>query len=76
MKRAPDRVSAVAPAHAAYWRALELGGYVGGPFADRSGGLIVFEIGSRDRAARIVAGDPFVREGLVERGWTKEWRPG
>jgi hypothetical protein len=58
MKRDPDRASAVAPAHVAYWRALELGGYVGGPFADRFGGLIVFEIDSRDRAARIVAGDP------------------
>jgi hypothetical protein len=40
MKDNPDRVAAVAPQHAAYWRGLELREYVGGPFADRSGGLI------------------------------------
>ena len=39
----PDRVAAVAPEHAAYWRALALREYLGGPFADRSGGLISFE---------------------------------
>jgi hypothetical protein len=38
MKDAPDRVRATAPKHAAYWRELGLGDYLGGPFADRSGG--------------------------------------
>jgi uncharacterized protein YciI len=74
MKDNPDRVAAVAPDHAAYWRGLELRGYLGGPFADRSGGLVSFESDSRDDAARLVADDPFVREGLVERSWVKEWR--
>ena len=44
----PDRVAAVAPEHAAYWRGLELRDYLGGPVADRSGGLISFG----DRFAR------------------------
>jgi uncharacterized protein YciI len=74
MKEEPGRVEAVAPEHAAYWRGLELRDYLGGPFADRSGGLISFETDSRDEAEQLVAHDPFVREGLVERGWVKEWK--
>ena len=74
MKDDPDRVAAVAPEHAAYWRELELREYLGGPFADRSGGLISFESDSHDDAAQRVAADPFVRAGLVERSWVKEWK--
>jgi uncharacterized protein YciI len=43
-------------------------------FADRSGGLVSFEADSHDDAARLVSDDPFVREGLVERSWVKEWK--
>ncbi len=74
MKENPDRVAAVAPEHAAYWRGPELREYLGGPFADRSGGLISFETDSHDDAAQLVADDPFVREGLVERSWLKQWQ--
>jgi hypothetical protein len=38
-----DRVREVAPAHARHWQALELARYRGGPFADRTGGLVEFE---------------------------------
>jgi len=75
MKDDPDAVRAVAPAHAAYWRGLAMPGYVGGPFADRSGGLITFEIASQEQAEQLVVDDPFVREGLLERRWVKEWTP-
>lgn len=40
---------------------------------DRSGGLITFEINSREEAEQLVAADPFVQEGLLERRWVKEW---
>jgi uncharacterized protein YciI len=73
MRGTPDRVAEVAPEHASYWRGLELCEYLGGPFADRSGGLISFETDSYDNAAQLVADDPFVREGLVERSWVEEW---
>jgi hypothetical protein len=73
MRHAPDRVLAVAAEHAAYWRGAGLRGYPGGPFADRSGGLIIFETGSAQQAGQLVAGDPFVREDLLERRWVKEW---
>ena len=39
MRDAPDRVRTVAPDHAKYWGGLGLRAYLGGPFADRSGGL-------------------------------------
>jgi uncharacterized protein YciI len=73
MRDAPDRVRTVAPEHAAYWRGLGLRDYLGGPFADRSGGLITFEIPSAEEGERLVADDPFVREDLLERRWVKEW---
>jgi uncharacterized protein YciI len=73
MRDAPDRVRGIAPEHAAYWHALGLREYLGGPFADRSGGLITFEMPSSEEAERLVAEDPFVREDLLQRRWVKEW---
>ncbi len=75
MKDEPDRVRAVAPDHATFWRDLGLRDYLGGPFADRSGGLITFEVDSVSEAERLVADDPFLRTDLLERYWTKEWIP-
>jgi uncharacterized protein YciI len=75
MKRAPDRVRAVAPRHASYWQNLELPGYIGGPFADRSGGLITFEAANAERAQQLVDRDPFVEEGLIQEGSLTEWQP-
>ena len=74
MKEAPDRVRSVAPAHAAYWQDLGLRAYLGGPFADRSGGLVTFEADSEVEAGRLVAADPFLKADLLERHWAKEWR--
>ena len=73
MKPEPDRVRAVAADHAAYWRGLALQGYVGGPFVDRTGGLITFDHDSEPEAERLAAGDPFRREGLLEQHWLKVW---
>ena len=73
MDGSPDRVMAVAPRHAEYWRELRVPSYRGGPFGDRSGGLITFEAGSEAEATALVAGDPFLREGLLEAYWLKEW---
>lgn len=39
----PDRVRAAVPNHIAHWQSLGLRGYLGGPFADGTGGLITFE---------------------------------
>jgi hypothetical protein len=40
MKDEPDAVRAAAAEHATYWHELRLSRYLGGPFADRSGGLM------------------------------------
>jgi uncharacterized protein YciI len=73
MKGDPDRVRAVAREHAAYWRGLALEDYLGGPFADRSGGTITFKADTPAEAERLVDGDPFGREGLLNDPWVKQW---
>jgi len=75
MRDDPDRVRAVAPEHAGYWRDLGLPGYVGGPFTDRSGGLITFDADSLKQAEGIIAADPFVLEELLESSVVKQWMP-
>jgi len=73
MKDDPDRVGAIAPEHAAYWRDLGLPEYLGGPFADRSRGSITFEAHSLGQAEGFIAADPFVREELLESSVVKQW---
>jgi uncharacterized protein YciI len=73
MREEPDRVRTAAPQHAAFWRRLDARGYIGGPFADRSGGLITFEADSNEEAERLIAADPFVQQDLLEASWMKEW---
>jgi uncharacterized protein YciI len=75
MKGDSDRVRSTAPQHASYWRKLGLPEYLGGPFADRSGGLITFEADSLEHAEGIIAADPFVREDLLESSVVKQWMP-
>ncbi len=76
IKDEPDRVRSVAPQHAAYWADLKLPGYIGGPFADRSGGSISFEVESRSEADRLVNKDPFMVADLLSESWLKEWHRG
>jgi hypothetical protein len=73
MVDSPGRVGEVIPQHVAYWRGLALDGYLGGPFGDRSGGLITFGAGSSAEAVVFVAKDPFLREGLIASYWLKQW---
>ncbi len=75
MKEQPERIQGVAPEHAGYWRGLALPGYLGGPFGDRSGGLILFEADSIDQAERFASKDPFIREDVLQSHRVKEWRP-
>ena len=71
----PDRVGATVLRHVAHWRGLQLPGYLGGPFADRSGGLISFSADDDQQAQRAVDTDPFVQEGLLAAHWLKQWMP-
>jgi uncharacterized protein YciI len=71
----PGRVQSVAPRHTEHWHSLHLSEYHGGPFADRTGGLITFAVDEPAQAEAAVALDPFVREGLLERYWLRQWLP-
>lgn len=75
MRDEADRVRATAPQHVAHWRELGLTDYVGGPFEDRSGGLITFRVESETQADSAVATDPFVTTGLLATYWIKRWSP-
>ena len=75
MKPEDDRIPTVAPRHASYWDALAPPAYEGGPFGDRSGGLITFEASSTEQAMRWVSEDPFVTEDLLDVSIVKEWVP-
>lgn len=70
---APERIGPVVEAHVKHWHSAKLPSYMGGPFADHTGGLISFEAPSLQEAAALVEQDPFVREDLIEQGWLKEW---
>jgi uncharacterized protein YciI len=70
-----DRVRATVPRHVAHWSGLGLNDYLGGPFEDRTGGLITFSTRDFTEAQLAVETDPFVLEGLVGSHWLKHWTP-
>jgi uncharacterized protein YciI len=69
----PDTIRQTVPAHVAYWRDANPANYTGGPFADRTGGLITFDAASERAATEVVDRDPFVLHGLLADRWLKEW---
>ncbi len=74
-RSAPERIRQVVPAHVRYWQTARLTDYQGGPFADRSGGLITFAAQDLQQAMDITLQDPFVVEDLIAEKWIKEWMP-
>jgi uncharacterized protein YciI len=62
----PEKIRQVVPAHVGYWKSANVKGYMGGPFGDRTGGLISFVAPSLQDATEIILQDPFIREDLVE----------
>jgi hypothetical protein len=73
MQDEPARVAEIAPKHVGYWHSLSLPEYEGGPFVDRSGGLITFAAENHEAAADFAREDPFMRENLLAQCWLKEW---
>jgi uncharacterized protein YciI len=70
-----ERIRAAVPSHISHWQELHLNSYLGGPFDDRSGGLITFEAKSDEQASDAVESDPFVLNDLLETHWLKRWSP-
>lgn len=69
----PEKIGQIVPAHVQYWKTANLKGYMGGPFADRTGGLISFVANSIPEATEIVKQDPFILQDLIAEKWIKEW---
>ncbi len=53
MKKEPEKMKAVVPLHIEYWQKPKLNKYLGGPFSDRSGGMITFEAKGIEEATKI-----------------------
>jgi uncharacterized protein YciI len=73
MRKTPDAIRQLVPAHVQYWQSRDVPNYMGGAFADRTGGLITFAAANLDDAQHIIREDPFVRDRLIEQSWIKEW---
>ena len=71
----PEKIRQIVPAHVEYWKSTSPKGYMGGPFADRTGGLISFVASSLEAATAIIQQDPFVLNDLIDQKWIKEWSP-
>lgn len=66
-------IRATVPAHVAYWNESGVKDYLGGPFADRTGGLITFSASGPEEASEVVDRDPFLAAGVIRDRWVKEW---
>ncbi len=75
MKNEPEKIDSAIQAHVEYWRNKNLPNYFGGPFADRTGGLIIFDSASIENAKKITEKDPFVERDIIDKKWVKEWIP-
>lgn len=73
MKKELDEIRSVIPSHIEYWEKCNLNKYSGGPFSDRTGGLITFEAETMEEATTIIMKDPFILKNLIEDKWIKEW---
>jgi uncharacterized protein len=71
------KIAEIRPAHRQYLTGLKAQGklVVCGPFTDDSGGLIVYEAGTRDEAEQLVRADPFNQNGIFVRCQLRPWNP-
>ena len=73
MRNNPEKIGNVIPEHVTYWKNVDVQKYSGGPFSDRSGGLILFEAPNIDEASSLTENDPFMIQDVIETFWLKEW---
>lgn len=73
VESAEELLASVVPEHRDYWKALAPAGYMGGPFGDRLGGMIIFEAPDMENAAVMAQNDPFLIRGVIRSHWIKEW---
>ncbi len=72
MKKDP-KIQRTVQKHIEYWKTNMHRTYTGGPFNDRSGGMILFQADNLSEATRLIINDPFNTENLIKTKWVKEW---
>jgi uncharacterized protein YciI len=75
IKRDVGEIQNIIPSHVNYWKSKKLDHYQGGPFSDRTGGLITFAAENREKANDIIENDPFIINDAIDKKWIKEWIP-
>ena len=75
MNKDLEKIRTLAPMHIKYWEENRPTGFSGGPFSDRSGGLILFEAKNLEVAEALAMNDPFVINQVINGRWIKEWMP-
>ncbi len=68
-----DKIREIVPFHISYWKELKLESYSGGPFSDKSGGMIIFTAENITEAKKIIGEDPFIKEKFIAEYYLKEW---
>jgi uncharacterized protein YciI len=69
----PAELKTLIPEQIEYCQHYAPENFIGGPFKDRSGGMLSFSAPDLDAATAICENDPFVKKGLVNQYWVKEW---
>ncbi|GMT48485.1 MAG: hypothetical protein IEMM0008_0024 [bacterium] len=69
----PAGIQNVIPHHINFWMGQQLEDYSGGPFTDRSGGMITFMAKDMDEAQSVIFQDPFIQSDLIVTKYIKEW---
>lgn len=75
MEPGDERRLAVRPEHRSYVHELHASGEIrmSGPLADDTGAVIVYAAPHIEAARRLIAADPYVREGVVREVSLREW---
>ncbi len=68
-----EKVREVVPSHIDFWNNQQFESYTGGPFSDKTGGMIIFTANSLTEANEIIKKDPFMAGNLISEYYIKEW---
>ncbi len=68
-----DKVKENLGQHVNYWKEQKFDYYKNGPFADKTGGLIMFSAESHEKAQQVISRDPLLTEKVIKQFLLKEW---
>jgi len=68
-----DKIKQTVLQHTDYWKNNNMEDYLGGTFADDTGGIISFAANGLEEVSEIILNDPFNTQNLIENRLIKEW---